>query len=696
MTDLSLSWSWMTGWFWLAVPFLLLLSWWMYHKTVPRLAPLLHWLLFGLRSVSLLLILLLLWNPVLQLEQRFTRPAETAILIDASLSMAFPAAKVDSTLRWLQLLEKPFAATSISYFLCGDTLLALGDTAPETLSCNQPVTNLAQSLEQLNTHFAGRNLQAVVLLSDGGVNSGGEPARVLLPQVPLFVAGIGDTVALPDAGLRDLEVAPVLQPGDSATVAITVTACGMAGEQGELRLTLNGEQLSRRRIILPGDQFPLHEEFLFVSETQGRHKLQVELVTASGEETQLNNTLARYVDLQKNQHLVRIVAGAPSFDLEMISFLLGQLETIAVETWLLTSSFKIPAAAADADLIVLIDFPLPQTGQRELDTIQKQIDRLPTLWIPGAAVDRVRLAEMSQWSQLSSRFDPAPLFPRPQKVHPVLGQEADLQLLVQRWRGLPPVISQYRLQELPAQAQILLGSDNSTERPLLIVQEGDSQSRRAWLLARDSWKWHLQMQEHASGQRLYADLLADLTRWLTVTVDERQLQIAPLQEIFQENQPVRFQGLVIDDSRQAVAGAELKLEISSDSLTDSYRLSDEGNGRYQVKLGLLPEGDYSYQISGNRGSYLLSPETGLFAVAPFSIEFRTPVLNSEPLRRLARVSGGLYLNDASAHWQDELQFYNQLVHSEQDHLLRNKWLLLSVILLLLFVEWFLRKYNHLL
>ena len=696
MTDLVLSWSWPAGWFWLVMPLLLLLAWWMYHKTVPALAPPLRWLLFSLRSVTLLLILFLIWNPVLKLQQRSTRPAETAILIDASLSMAFPAAKLDSTDRWLQLVEKSFAATTISYFLCGDTLLPLGDRAPETLDCNHPVTDLAQSLEQLNNHFAGRNLQAVVLLSDGVVNRGGEPARVLLPQVSVYAAGIGDTLAPPDAGLRNLEVNPVLQPGDTATVAITVTARGMSGEQGELRLTLDGEQLSRRRIRLPAEQFPLHEEFRFISERQGRHKLRVELVTTAGEETHLNNTMAQYVDLQQNQHLVRLIAGAPSFDLQMISFLLGQQESIAVETWLLNGTFKIPAAASAADLVMLIDFPLSQTGQRELDNVKQLIEGLPTVWIPGASVDRVRLAELSNWPQLESRLSPVSVFPRPQKVHPVLGQEPDLQQLVQRWRGLPPVISQYRLQDIPAQAEVLLSSGNSIDRPLLIVQEGDNQSRRAWLLARDSWQWHLQMQEHASGSRLYAELLRELTRWLTVTVDERQLQIGPLQEIFQENQPVRFQGLVIDDSRQPIAGAELKLEIASDSLTDSYRLTDQGNGRYHVDLGLLPEGDYEYRISGSRGNYALSPESGLFAVAPFSIEFRTPVLMTEPLRRLARVSGGLYLNDAPAGWQDELQFYNQLTHSEQDHLLRNKWILLSVILLLLFVEWFLRKYNHLL
>ena len=535
-----------------------------------------------------------------------------------------------------------------------------------------------------------------MLLTDGVVNRGGEPARVLLPQVPVYAAGIGDTLAPPDAGLRDMEVNPVLQPGDTARVAITVTARGMAGEQGELRLTLDGEQLSRHRIRLPAEQFPLHEEFRFISDQHGRHKLQVELITSDSEETHLNNTLAQYVDLQKNQHLVRLIAGAPSFDLEMISFLLGQLEAVVVETWLFSSGFEIPADAAVADLVVLIDFPLPQTARRELDNVRQSIEGLPTVWIPGASVDRARLAELSHWPQLASRLTPAPVFPRPQKVHPVLGQEPDLQHLVQRWRGLPPVISQYRLQDIPARAQVLISSSSSTDRPLLIVQEDDNQTRRAWLLARDSWQWHLQMQEHASGSTLYADLLRELTRWLTVTADERQLQIAPLRDIFQENQPVRFQGMVVDDSRQPVTGAELKLEIVSDSLRDSYRLSDQGNGRYHVDLGLLPEGDYEYRVSGNRGGYLLSPESGMFAVAPFSIEFRTPALVTEPLRRLARVSGGLYLNDAPAHWEDELQFYNQLIQSEQDHLLRNKWLLMSVILLLLFVEWFLRKYNHLL
>ncbi|MBC8478471.1 hypothetical protein H8D51_02895, partial [bacterium] len=102
------------------------------------------------------------------------------------------------------------------------------------------------------------------------------------------------------------------------------------------------------------------------------------------------------------------------------------------------------------------------------------------------------------------------------------------------------------------------------------------------------------------------------------------------------------------------------------------------------------------QVSGSRGDYLLPPDSGQFAVEPFSIELRTSALNTAPLRRLAAVSGGLYLNEAPAGWVEELQFYDRINQTQQDHLLRNKWLLLGVILLLLSLEWFLRKYFHML
>lgn len=696
MTDFLLSWTWSAGWFWLGIPCLLLLAWWMYYRTVPVLPKPLRWLLILLRSLVLILLLFLLWNPVLQVNQRFTQPPETAVLIDASLSMAFPAAKVDSTRRWLELLLKPFAATRVNYYLCGDTLLPLGDSPPETLPNNQAYTNLTQGLEQLDAAYLERNLQAVVLLSDGGINRGSEPARASLPPVPIHVVGIGDTLATPDALLSDLEVKPVLQPGDTATVTVKVTARGLEGESGELRLTLGGETLKRRRLQLPADQFPLHEQFRFVPEQAGRSKLRIELVTTDREESTRNNSLADYIDIQENRRQVLLIAGAPSFDLEMISFLLGQREETTVTTWLLTPSSQPPSVTTAPDLVIIIDFPLPATSNNDLNQVIQRIAGLPALWIPGPAVDPARTAELAGWPQLATRTAPTLQFPQPEQVHPVLGQEVDLLSLQQHWRELPPIVSQYQIAELPSHARVLLAAGTDSDRPLLVVKDEPGQLRQGWLLARDCWQWHFQMQAVSPGNSVYTDLLDELVRWLTVTVTEKLLQVKPLQEIFQENQTVRFQGRVTDDSRQPTPGADLTLSISSDSLTTSYRLSDGGDGRYYADLGQLPIGDYRYQVSGSRGDYLLPPDSGQFAVEPFSIELRTSALNTAPLRRLAAVSGGLYLNEAPAGWVEELQFYDRINQTQQDHLLRNKWLLLGVILLLLSLEWFLRKYFHML
>ncbi len=695
MSELSLIWSGAARWFWLALPLLLLVAWWSYRRTVPALSGPLRWLLTLLRFLALTLILFLLWNPVLQIAHRFQRPPETAIVIDASLSMAFPAAKTDSTRLWLERLTEPLRGTYLTYFAAGDTLVSLGESPPETLSCRQPATDLAQALRQVQAFYGERNLQVVVLLSDGAVNRGVEPARVLLPGVAVYTVGIGDTLAPADALLTRLEVDPVLTLGDTARVQVTVAARNLTGEPGEVRLTLGGETIARRRLLLPAAEFPLHLEFPLAPQRPGRLKLRAALVTDREEETNLNNSLAEFIEIRENRRRVRLIAGAPSFDLEMISLVLNRSREIELETWLLNPGFRIPAAPP-ADLYILIDLPLPGGDATLYADLAEQWAGQSCFWIPGPAVDRGRLAELAGWPQLDAREDVVTVPAQPARVHPVLGDEPALAVLQLRWRNLPPVLALYPpLEPLPA-SQSLLTDLTDPARALLVVQSPPGAPRRGWLLVRDTWKWHLQMQGLEPGNSLYADLWLELVRWLTVPRADQPLQVAPAQAIFQENQPVRFDAQVFNSSRQPAAGADLILHIASDSLQENYRLVDHGGGRYGADLGMLPAGDYHYRAGGRRGDYTLPEVTGGFAVEPFSVEYRNPALVPGPLRRLAVVSGGAYLNEAATGWSDQLLFYSQVSETSEQHLLRNKWLLLGVILVLLSLEWFLRKYFHLL
>jgi hypothetical protein len=126
-------------------------------------------------------------------------------------------------------------------------------------------------------------------------------------------------------------------------------------------------------------------------------------------------------------------------------------------------------------------------------------------------------------------------------------------------------------------------------------------------------------------------------------------------------------------------------------------MENEGAGEYQLNLGTLPEGLYSFKAVAKKENRTLGTQNGEFAVARSNAEFINTKRNERLLRQLSQRTGGFYLPfDSLSDFWSQLNEQGLLEQTKEiettfwypyQHLF---WFILVVVLLS--AEWIFRKY----
>jgi hypothetical protein len=121
-----------------------------------------------------------------------------------------------------------------------------------------------------------------------------------------------------------------------------------------------------------------------------------------------------------------------------------------------------------------------------------------------------------------------------------------------------------------------------------------------------------------------------------------------------------------------------------------------GNGRYEGTWEGLGEGDYTYRAVANTDGQPLGEDKGRFSIGELALEFQDTRMNVQLLRQLAERTGGEFflpaqLSELSNKLKGQQTFVSREVKSSRELELWNWKYMLALVVLLLAVEWFVRK-----
>ncbi len=705
--------SWPNWLFALLVVGLIAIAYLYYLRTLPPLSPGRRIPLMVIRALSLIILLFLILEPIIKVLYQNTEKPVVAVLLDNSASMKIKenyGQRGDSLKYIADRLDRlnPSDSLELSAFKFA---LSLQGNKTDSLNFEEDGTNLTNVITAVNDSLSGRNLQALILVSDGIYNQGPNP---VLPArqspAPIHTVLVGDTSQPKDIAIRRVKTNQVIYVNNKMPMEVVVTQNGYDGQKVLLSVTRDGEQVAERMITLGRSGFEQKEILDIVAETTGDFNYQVSVRALPGEVTTHNNQKITRVRVLKSKIKVLVLSGAPNFDRHFLSFISTQLEDF--QFTFLTEKGRgdyfeqtFQTVPIDSqDLFIFHGFPTSQSDPVQLKRIMEKVQQkqIPIFWFVSGRTNFQKLnpfagiLAVQMQTGLVSTENQFVRLTSGGRLHPVTKLDENVTANDLIWNELPPIES-FRRVKMREGAQLLLRAQDQEGRasgnalPICFAYR-QQEIKQLVFNGANFGNWHFQLQEDPTRDQFFKNFIDRSVRWLVSREDIHQVQIKPLQQIYNVGEQIIFSGQVYDEFYQPISDAQVVVTVNNDTLEFSDEMFAEGNGFYRQSFSGLPEGEFNYRVEASRNDQQIGVRTGKFTINPFFLEFQQIPANYSLMQQLAEQSGGKayrpasFVKDFSG---KELESRTRLTSSE--FFVWNYILWLAILILLLATEWFLRK-----
>lgn len=666
----------------------------------------------------------------------------------AALAMA---ARVDSVLGRLD----PAVRTVM---LRGNGIAPIRELAPRDTPPAEPSargTDLENLRRQAADHLAGQPVAAMVMISDGqetNTRRGTRPGSGHRLAGKLFVIGVGDAAGPPDRLLKDLRYPDTAYVGDQITVEFAVDHRYLAGgkrmgpQRITARLTADGKPVAEKTVTSAEKLVPFVMSFSPAGEGVQTYELSVD--TLDNERFPANNKASLAINVRRQRARVLLLAGMPDWDVRFLAQAAAEEQRVALSVVYPAQGGLVfadslvpwvsPAAAAGWlawDAVVLTGWtgelarlPWPALAQ----AVEQGLGLLVTAGSssgPGGGPVPMPppsgLADILPVGTDNWRWFQGPLFasvPAAAVSHSLLGGLGRASGAGGQMKGglttLPPLSQVAGVHPLPGSEVLLTagkpGDTASAQARCLLAVGVRGRGRVVWFGGRPLWElafWEragqkpggTDSQEHA-GRHLLRDMLV----WTVEGNTESGLELSGHQNSFQAGEPIRLGATWRDMRGQPVGARRLNLILRggvADSLAErTYELrpAPDQPGSFAVELPPQPAGRYGIQLVG-AGEPPVQGKREDLVVLDNDIEKTQVRMDRRRLTQLAASDGGrLYEAGVAADrqnlWADlgAVTWRGDRVELRRRLDIRSGWPLLVVVVILLGIEWYLRRRHGLL
>ena len=257
--------------------------------------------LLALRILTILIIVLLLFRPVFSYHRELEEQPALIFLLDTSSSMSIADDATGVTRfnqarqqieAWWEQLKDDFNLHLIEFSEGArplDAVSQLGGLAPDGKT-----TSLSRALVAAARKLPRRDVEAVIMVSDGIHNSAGKPEEAALKMgIPVHTVGVGASLKS-DVSYRDVQVTGLdcpdrLMLNNKAEITASIEGVGLAGRVVGVVLEVDGEKLDEAELTLDEVEGSQEVTFEFRPAVEGRHTYTVRVPPVGEEKIEQNN-----------------------------------------------------------------------------------------------------------------------------------------------------------------------------------------------------------------------------------------------------------------------------------------------------------------------------------------------------------------------------------------------------------------------
>jgi len=542
-----------------------------------------------------------------------------------------------------------------------------------------------------NNHF-NENIGAVIVVGDGIYNQGRNPVNLLNEiNFPIYTIGFGDTTKVVDSRIQNIQVNRTSFSGNRFPVEIDVHFSKLKGKPLKLSVVQNGNELASVIVTPPNTNYFYSTEFVLDAGNPGLKHFAVIIEKVENERNIKNNKSGFVINVLENKQKILILSDGVHPDIGAIKNTLNLQKTYDVSVF---TEEPFPVNLSDYNLLILNQ--LPTSGKSAAEIIRSaENNRIPTLFIVGNKTFLPQLNTLVQGAiiyPLAGTGEEAQATINP--AYATFKLSEDFKDLLPKFPPLQVAFADYKLEPefTPLFYQKILNIE--TTKPLFAT--GYKNGRKTGLIFGEGiWRWRLYDYYINQSQAKFNELINQLVQYLALRENEDNF-IIEFKPVYAEIDDVILNAEVYNDAFERITSEEVNIEIQNTNGKKFDFTFDVQGEKYYLNAGLLPTGDYTFSADVTIGKETFN-ETGSFTVVAVNFEDVVTRANHNMLFQLAEQSGGqFYLPNEVDKLISELQTSNKLKSTtyfqEMVHEILNLRWLFFVMLLLLSVEWFLRKF----
>ena len=654
------------------------------------------WIVYGIMAIrfaSLFFICFLLLGPMIKwISQQKEKPI-LVLAIDNSESMLHAK---DSSFVRNELVKRinQFKEALSNQFQVETYAFGESSKKSESLSFTDKLSNISDALVQIETDHFNLNHAATVLVSDGIYNQGSNPVYSLNKKsAPVYSLAVGDSTQRKDAMIRKVIAPNQVYAENDFELLIDLKAYYCNNENLKIELHEGEKLLYSSSIRAAGNNYFNMQKVLLGKANEGIHTYEISIAPLSKEASYSNNKYMVQVNvLRSKQKIVLLYLNAHP-DVAAIHHSIEANANYEIVTSDLANYQS--KDIANAALVMLHQIPGSRGEGFKLTQQLKQAST-PVIYITG------RQSGLNYFNQLSpikvltnqQNFNESQAWVNTQFNLFTLDEE-----MQQTLQKLSPLSTPYGNYQTSADAQVLLYQQIGyvkTNAPLMAFSNSGAQ-QQGFLFGEGFWRWRLQDFQLNGNQQITQSLLSKMVQWTTGKSDRSKFRVNSSKKFYDEIEPVSIEAELFNDLYERINNADISLELKNpEGKTFNYQFN-KTNQAYQLNLGSLKPGTYQYEARVNGGNKL-DPKRGKFMVKALQTEALQTRADFATLNGISEETGGkFYLASQIDELQENLLKNKEMkpVVYEQEtlkELLNQKWLFFLLILLLT-IEWGIRKWN---
>lgn len=701
---IDLSFSFNAVYFFIGLILIVAYSIYVYRFTLPPVSKFKKGILTLLRSLALILLLFIFFEPVLTLIKKQILTPSNYFFIDNSKSITIK----DGTDRISNLssVTEKLNSASINgekyFYSFASDVHSINNDSLNKLNFNESSTDFSKIFSKINQ--IENNIASITIISDGVITQGSTPIYSAEKiGVPVFTVGIGDSSKKNDIEIKNVINNEFIYSETPTTILATILNKGFAGKTTQISLYENSQLVEQKSVTL--DQSGVNSvSFDYTPKQSGEKKLSIRINSIQGESNSLNNQKVFYVDVRSNKINVLLIAGSPSSDLTFIKNALTSDNNLRVNTLTQITPGNFLEANANAkldsaDIIYLLGFPTNSTSEDFLNRLANKLENksTPFFLLLSGDVDIRKLNKINNFLPVSvSLIDKNYLSVQPdiqiaEIDNPIVQNNSSSE-----WNNLPPINQPIVILSVKPESKVIskVKINNQPRNNPLVVTRNFGSKRSVVLIGKDIWKWKLQTAN--KNLNLFDSFIISSTRWLNAPDDQKKVRIKTSKKIYSSGEVVEFSAQVYDESFNPVNEAEVKVNITGQIEKEEIVLNSIGAGLYEGTVSLNKNGDYNFSGSALLNNKSLGSDNGSFNIGDIDIEMTETRMNFEFLNQLSdQTNGSFFLPTEINSLIAKLNEINKTATKEklstsEIRLWSDEWLLIIVILLFA-LEWFLRK-----